>query len=196
MRSSPIAETVFPASAASSGRASCIDWTRTPRACSSSPNPMPRIRGSRSSSRAMVATAAYTEAISRSCGAGCPGRQASSTPGSDGAAATAMKIAVTRGEQGREAKTHYEVLDVFPGETPAGDVSLVRLVLETGRTHQIRVHLAHIGHPVLGDPTYGAGFKTRLAPFVRTRKTWPPASRDKRYTPRNSSSNIRFRAKS
>jgi 23S rRNA pseudouridine1911/1915/1917 synthase len=74
-----------------------------------------------------------------------------------------MKIAVTRGEQGRAAKTHYEVLDVFPGETPTGDVSLLRLVLETGRTHQIRVHLAHIGHPVLGDPTYGAGFKTRLA---------------------------------
>ncbi|MFT3731615.1 MAG: RluA family pseudouridine synthase [Hyphomicrobium sp.] len=74
-----------------------------------------------------------------------------------------MKIAVTRGEVGREARTHYEVLDVFPGETPAGDISLLRLVLETGRTHQIRVHLAHIGHPVVGDPTYGAGFKTRLA---------------------------------
>jgi len=77
--------------------------------------------------------------------------------------ANRMKIAVTRGEAGRSAKTHYEVLDVFPGEKPAGDVSLLRLVLETGRTHQIRVHLAHIGHPVLGDPTYGAGFKTRLA---------------------------------
>ncbi|WP_029671059.1 RluA family pseudouridine synthase [Hyphomicrobium sp. 802] len=74
-----------------------------------------------------------------------------------------LKIAVTRGEEGREAKTHYEVLDVFPGETPSGDISLLRLVLETGRTHQIRVHLAHIGHPVVGDPTYGAGFKTRLA---------------------------------
>ena len=74
-----------------------------------------------------------------------------------------LKIAVTRGENGREAKTHYEVLDVFPGETPAGDISLLRLVLETGRTHQIRVHLTHIGHPVVGDPTYGAGFKTRLA---------------------------------
>lgn len=73
-----------------------------------------------------------------------------------------LKIAVTRGEAGREAKTHYEVVEVFPGETPAGDISLVRLVLETGRTHQIRVHLAHIGHPVVGDPTYGAGFKTRL----------------------------------
>ena len=77
--------------------------------------------------------------------------------------ANRMKITVTRGLVGRSAKTHYEVLDVFPGEKAAGDVSLLRLVLETGRTHQIRVHLAHIGHPVLGDPTYGAGFKTRLA---------------------------------
>lgn len=76
--------------------------------------------------------------------------------------ANRMKIAVTRGIVGRSAKTHYEVIDVFPGETPGGDVSLLRLVLETGRTHQIRVHLAHIGHPVLGDPTYGTGFKTRL----------------------------------
>jgi 23S rRNA pseudouridine1911/1915/1917 synthase len=43
----------------------------------------------------------------------------------------------------------------------------VRVTLETGRTHQIRVHLAHIGHPVLGDPVYGAGFKAsarRLGP--------------------------------
>lgn len=77
--------------------------------------------------------------------------------------ANRLKIAVARGENGREAKTHYEVLDVFPGETPSGDISLLRLVLETGRTHQIRVHLAHIGHPVVGDPMYGAGFKTRLA---------------------------------
>jgi 23S rRNA pseudouridine1911/1915/1917 synthase len=76
--------------------------------------------------------------------------------------ANRTKIAVTHGQGGREAKTHYEVLEVFPGETATGDISLVRLVLETGRTHQIRVHLAHIGHPVVGDPTYGAGFKTRI----------------------------------
>jgi 23S rRNA pseudouridine1911/1915/1917 synthase len=74
-----------------------------------------------------------------------------------------LKITVTRGETGREAKTHYEVLEVFPGATQSGDISLLRLVLETGRTHQIRVHLTHIGHPVVGDPTYGTGFKTRLA---------------------------------
>ena len=77
--------------------------------------------------------------------------------------ANRMKIAVARGELGRSATTHYDVLETFPGERPAGDVSLLRLVLETGRTHQIRVHLAHIGHPVLGDPVYGSGFKTRLA---------------------------------
>lgn len=73
------------------------------------------------------------------------------------------KIAVMRGELGRAATTHYEVLETFPGARPTGDVSLLRLVLETGRTHQIRVHLAHIGHPILGDAIYGSGFKTRLA---------------------------------
>jgi 23S rRNA pseudouridine1911/1915/1917 synthase len=76
--------------------------------------------------------------------------------------ANRMKIAVARGELGRSATTHYDVLETFPGGRPAGEVSLLRLVLETGRTHQIRVHLAHIGHPVLGDPVYGSGFKTRL----------------------------------
>ena len=77
------------------------------------------------------------------------------------------KIAVARGLSGRRAVTHYRVLEVFPGKT-AGKTAravaaLVELELETGRTHQIRVHLAHIGHPVLGDASYGAGFKTRRA---------------------------------
>lgn len=49
---------------------------------------------------------------------------------------------------GKHAVTRYEVLERFPY------LSLVRLRLQTGRTHQIRVHLAHIGHPVFGDPTY------------------------------------------
>jgi 23S rRNA pseudouridine1911/1915/1917 synthase len=57
------------------------------------------------------------------------------------------KITVTR--KGKPAVTTYEVLERFPYLT------LVRLKLGTGRTHQIRVHLAHIGHPVFGDPTYG-----------------------------------------
>jgi 23S rRNA pseudouridine1911/1915/1917 synthase len=49
---------------------------------------------------------------------------------------------------GKHAVTRYEVLECFPY------LSLVRLKLQTGRTHQIRVHLAHVGHPVFGDPTY------------------------------------------
>ncbi|MCB1483830.1 MAG: RluA family pseudouridine synthase [Hyphomicrobiaceae bacterium] len=74
-----------------------------------------------------------------------------------------QKISVTRGESGRHAITHYRVLETFAGGRGGVEVSLVELRLETGRTHQIRVHLAHIGHPVLGDATYGAGFKTRAA---------------------------------
>lgn len=53
----------------------------------------------------------------------------------------------------KEAVTHYEVLDEF------GQYSLVKFRLETGRTHQIRVHSAYIGHPVLGDDVYGKPFK-------------------------------------
>jgi 23S rRNA pseudouridine1911/1915/1917 synthase len=49
----------------------------------------------------------------------------------------------------REARTHFELLEALPG------TSLLRVRLETGRTHQIRVHLQAIGHPVAGDPEYG-----------------------------------------
>lgn len=78
-------------------------------------------------------------------------------------ASNRTKISVSRSENARHAVTHYEVLETFTGANPAATISLVRLVLETGRTHQIRVHLAHIGHPVVGDPVYGSGFKTREA---------------------------------
>lgn len=53
------------------------------------------------------------------------------------------------GASPREARTHFEVVEALPRD------SLVELTLETGRTHQIRVHLAAIGHPLVGDSTYG-----------------------------------------
>jgi 23S rRNA pseudouridine1911/1915/1917 synthase len=55
-----------------------------------------------------------------------------------------------QGAASREARTHFEVLEALPDDT------LVRARLETGRTHQIRVHFAAISHPVAGDPEYGA----------------------------------------
>ena len=55
-----------------------------------------------------------------------------------------------RGSGSREARTHFEVIEFLPSDT------LVRARLETGRTHQIRVHFGAIGHPVAGDPEYGA----------------------------------------
>ena len=71
-----------------------------------------------------------------------------------------QKMAVTPGK-GRHAVTHYVVNRTF-GPAAAPIASLVTLTLETGRTHQIRVHLAKIGHPVIGDSTYGAGMATKV----------------------------------
>ena len=67
------------------------------------------------------------------------------------------KMAVVSEERGRRAVTHWRL------EQQLGPVSLVSCRLETGRTHQIRVHFAHIGHPILGDAVYGAGFKSKAA---------------------------------
>lgn len=58
-----------------------------------------------------------------------------------------IKMAIVK--DGREAVTHFRVLERF------GDYTLVQCNLETGRTHQIRVHMAHIGHPLVGDAVYG-----------------------------------------
>ena len=73
-------------------------------------------------------------------------------------------------EGGREAVTHWQVLERFAGTDGKPVASLLACTLETGRTHQIRVHLAHIGHPILGDASYGTGFKTKaslLSPAAR-----------------------------
>jgi 23S rRNA pseudouridine1911/1915/1917 synthase len=87
--------------------------------------------------------------------------------------------AVVRAEQAdaRHAVTHYQLLQRFgtgPGEPIA---SLIECRLETGRTHQIRVHMAHIGHPLVGDADYGRAFRTkanRLAEPARTAvRTFP-----------------------
>jgi 23S rRNA pseudouridine1911/1915/1917 synthase len=72
------------------------------------------------------------------------------------------KIEVKRGEgAGREAITHYGVAETYGARGKPPVAALVECRLETGRTHQIRVHLAAIGHPVIGDRTYGAGFATK-----------------------------------
>jgi 23S rRNA pseudouridine1911/1915/1917 synthase len=68
-------------------------------------------------------------------------------------------------EGGRDAITHWEMRERYVSKEgkDAGKpvASLLACMLETGRTHQIRVHLAHIGHPIMGDETYATGFKTK-----------------------------------
>jgi 23S rRNA pseudouridine1911/1915/1917 synthase len=81
------------------------------------------------------------------------------------------KIAVARTPKARRAVTHYEVLKTYPLADGKPGASLLRLTLETGRTHQIRVHMAYVGHPLLGDAVYGSGFKSsarRLSPAAQS----------------------------
>ena len=74
------------------------------------------------------------------------------------------KMAVVAATRGRDAITHFRVEEGFGSDRQRKPrVSRIICELETGRTHQIRVHMAHIGHPVLGDPVYAAGFRTRAA---------------------------------
>ena len=72
------------------------------------------------------------------------------------------RIAVTRAAAGRHAVTHYEVRQSILGADGRPLASVVECRLETGRTHQIRVHLAHIGNPLMGDATYGSHFSASV----------------------------------
>ena len=102
---------------------------------------------------------------------GCPRRRKDKIETEIGRAPNnRVKMAVTK-SGGRFAITHYSVVETF-GSSPASAganpspaapsiASLVQCHLETGRTHQIRVHMTHIGCPLLGDPVYGTGFSSK-----------------------------------
>jgi 23S rRNA pseudouridine1911/1915/1917 synthase len=76
------------------------------------------------------------------------------------------------GSAGKPAQTHYQVLEQF------GNYDKVALAPETGRTHQIRVHLSHIGHPIVGDSLYGTQEAERLFLHARSLEiTLPDKSR-------------------
>jgi 23S rRNA pseudouridine1911/1915/1917 synthase len=71
----------------------------------------------------------------------------------------------TRGAGGRDALSHYQVLEKI--ESPYGKFALVEVKIETGRTHQIRVHMASLGHPVVGDTLYGAPAELRVTKALK-----------------------------
>ncbi|MBL8576551.1 MAG: RluA family pseudouridine synthase [Mesorhizobium sp.] len=113
---------------------------------------------------------------------GAPERNAGTVDAPLGRAADRVRRAVVPAgrSDARHAVTHYKVLERFGasvvtgkpvGQNPTALASLVQCELETGRTHQIRVHMAHIGHPVVGDPDYGQAFRTKANRLVEPART-------------------------
>ena len=82
----------------------------------------------------------------------------------------------TRRAAGREATTHFQTQERL--DTPWGKLALLEVKIETGRTHQIRVHLASLGHPVVGDTLYGAPRQLRLVAGQRSKATAPQLGRN------------------
>ncbi|NQU16767.1 MAG: RluA family pseudouridine synthase [Candidatus Saganbacteria bacterium] len=82
-----------------------------------------------------------------------------------------MAVVTVEGKMSREAVTHYKVLKRLERRT------LLELKIETGRTHQIRVHLKYIGYPVVGDPLYGKG-KAQLLHAYKIKFTHPVTGKE------------------
>jgi 23S rRNA pseudouridine1911/1915/1917 synthase len=80
----------------------------------------------------------------------------------------------TRHAGGREAISHYHVQRRL--DTPYGKVTLIEVKIDTGRTHQIRVHMASLGHPVVGDSLYGAPAELKPSGRGKSKETAPPIS--------------------
>ena len=93
-----------------------------------------------------------------------PARMAGTVDAPLGRAADRVRRAVVpeNRDDARHAVTHYTVLERYgQADSRSVEAALVECRLETGRTHQIRVHMAHIGHSVVGDPDYGTAFRTK-----------------------------------